>query len=257
MYQQLVGCLAYIAVWGRPDVARAHVILACHLINPGQDHANHAIKVWRYLLGTRTLALQASGNGDLDAVNHLSTTTPLFFGASDASYADEPTTRKSSQGYLFQLGGLTVDWKSSVQRTVTKSTTESELLALSLAGSQLQEWTRFLQAVSLILDTPPSIYCDNQQTVGIVTKAIDRLHTKVKHVDIHQLWIRQEVLAGRISVQWKPTTEMPADGLTKALGRQRFEGFIRQLNLVDIAHLIHDDKDPSINYPKVDYPHHV
>jgi hypothetical protein len=34
LYQQLVGSLAYIAVWGRPDFARTHVVFACHLTSP-------------------------------------------------------------------------------------------------------------------------------------------------------------------------------------------------------------------------------
>jgi hypothetical protein len=34
---------------------------------------------------------------------------------------------------------MTIDWKSTLQRTVTKSTTEAELLALSLAGSEMEE----------------------------------------------------------------------------------------------------------------------
>ena len=38
IYQQFVGSLAYIAVWGRSDVAWAHVIFACHLTNLGQSH---------------------------------------------------------------------------------------------------------------------------------------------------------------------------------------------------------------------------
>jgi hypothetical protein len=33
---------------------------------------------------------------------------------------------------------------------------------------------------------------------------------------------------------------MPADGLTKALPRQRHDEFVRMLNLVDINHLIED-----------------
>jgi hypothetical protein len=33
----------------------------------------------------------------------------IFFGASDAAYADEPDTRRSSEGYLFKLYGLPVD----------------------------------------------------------------------------------------------------------------------------------------------------
>jgi hypothetical protein len=113
--------------------------------------------------------------------------------------------------------------------------TESELLSLSLAASQMEEWIRFFAGINLTLDCTPTIWCDNQQTVGIVTKQHDRLHTKVKHVDIHQLWIRQEVTASRINVQWVPTDRMPADGLTKILPKQKFVEFIRQLGLVDIT----------------------
>jgi hypothetical protein len=77
---------------------------------------------------------------------------PLFFGSSDASYADEPETRRSSQGYAFKFGGLMIEWKSTIQRTVTKSTTESELLSLSLAASQMEEWMRFFTGINPTLD---------------------------------------------------------------------------------------------------------
>jgi hypothetical protein len=46
--------------------------------------------------------------------------------------------------------------------------------------------------------------------------------------------MRQEVQAKRIQINWIPTAEMPADGLTKALPRQKHENFVRQLGLVDI-----------------------
>jgi hypothetical protein len=243
LYQQLVGSLAYIAVWGRPDVARTHVVFACHLINPGESHISKIRQTWRCLLNTKALALEASASAP-DMAEYLTDDLtyrdptyrdPLFFGSSDASYADEPETCRSSQGYVFKFGGLMIDSKSTVQRTVTKSTTESELLSLSLAASQMEEWMRFFTGINLTLDCTPTIWCDNQQTVGIVTKEHDKLHTKVKHVDIYQLWIRQEVTASRINVKWVPTDRMPADGLTKILPKQKFTEFIRQLNLVDIT----------------------
>jgi hypothetical protein len=52
------------------------------------------------------------------------------------------------------------------------------------------------------------------------------------------MWLRQEVEAGRITVEWKSTAEMPADGFTKLLPRQKHENFICQLGLKDIHHLI-------------------
>jgi hypothetical protein len=38
-------------------------------------------------------------------------------------------------GYLFKLFGMPIDWKATKQRSVTKSTTEAELYALSRAAS--------------------------------------------------------------------------------------------------------------------------
>lgn len=53
--------------------------------------------------------------------------------STDASFADDIETRKSSQGFIFKLFGGPVLWKSSRQATVTTSTTEAELLALNNA----------------------------------------------------------------------------------------------------------------------------
>jgi hypothetical protein len=62
----------------------------------------------------------------------MTNTEPIFFGASDASFADDPSTRASSDGYLFKLFGMPIDWKATKQRSITKSTTEAELYALSV-----------------------------------------------------------------------------------------------------------------------------
>jgi NADH:ubiquinone oxidoreductase subunit C len=60
LYQQLVGSLAYISTFTRPNVARAHLVLAQHLQNPGQKHLAAVYHVWRYLYGTRHLAIRAT-----------------------------------------------------------------------------------------------------------------------------------------------------------------------------------------------------
>ena len=62
-----------------------------------------------------------------------------------------------------------------------------------------------------------------------------KLDTKLRHVDIHRHWLRQEVQNGKIALQWLPTADMPADGLTKALSAQMHAAFVKQLNLVDIS----------------------
>jgi hypothetical protein len=39
-------------------------------------------------------------------------------------------------------------------------------------------------------------------------------------------------------IQWVPTAEMPADGLTKPLNKQAHQAFLEMLGLKDIRHLI-------------------
>jgi hypothetical protein len=80
------------------------------------------------------------------------------------------------------------------------------------------------------------------QTIRLVTKDGVKLNTKLRHVDIHHHWLRQEVQEGRIQIDWTPTALMTADGLTKALPRQKHEGFVRQPNLINIEDRINKDR---------------
>ncbi len=84
------------------------------------------------------------------------------------------------------------------------------------------------------------LYCDNTQTLRLLTAPTPKLNTRLRHVDIHHHWLRQEVQAGRLKVEYMSTRDMPADGLTKMLPRQRHELFIKQLNLEDMGSLKND-----------------
>jgi len=84
-----------------------------------------------------------------------------FYGASDASFADEPDTLRSSEGYVFLLSSMPIDWKASVQRAVTKSTTEAETVSLGHAATELRAWEFFLHGVRFDPGLTPTLYCDN------------------------------------------------------------------------------------------------
>jgi len=53
-------------------------------------------------------------------------------------------------------------------------------------------------------------------------------------VDIHNHWLRQEVLNGSIEVVYTPSAQIMADGLTKALQNTAFKAFVCQIGLVDV-----------------------
>jgi hypothetical protein len=246
LYQILVGCLGFISYFTRPDVAKAHSILARHLNNPGHKHLTAVISVWQYLYDFRFWAIGATTAPSENAnyITQLSNNNdtvqePLFFGASDAAFADDPDTARSSFAYVFKLYGMVIDWKAKVMRSVTKSTTEAELFALSTAGTEMAWWMNTFEAISFDPEVRPTLYCDNQQTVAIANKEEDKLNTKLRHIKVHQMWIREQVEAGNIDVTWMGTADMPADGLTKSLcDIQKHERFLKQLGMSDIRQQI-------------------
>ena len=97
-------------------------------------------------------------------------TASIFYRASDAALSDETERRRSSQGHIFMPYGLPMDWKATVQRPITKSTTEAGLLVLSPTGSAMEWCRRFFVAIDFILEFTLAPGCDTQQTVSIATK---------------------------------------------------------------------------------------
>jgi hypothetical protein len=84
-YQSLIGCLNYLAVGTRPDIAYAIGRLASFLNNFQPEHWETAICVVQYLKGTRHLLLQLGG------VNPLS-----LVGYSNSDYANCPNSKSRS-----------------------------------------------------------------------------------------------------------------------------------------------------------------
>ena len=72
------------------------------------------------------------------------------------------------------------------------------------------------------------------QTIRLLTRENLRLDTKLRHIDIHQHWLRQEVKCGHIALKWTPSAQMLADGFTKALPTQRHRLFVKNLRMIDL-----------------------
>ncbi|KAJ5675305.1 uncharacterized protein N7477_005239, partial [Penicillium maclennaniae] len=184
LYQQKIGSLLYATIMTRPDAAKATQILSEHLTNPTEKHMDAADKAIAYLYHTRYKAIGYSP---------VQSDSPTFVCASDASYADN-IGRKSSEGYIAYLFNGPIDWIARKQKTVTTSTTEAELLAISSASKHERL----------------SVLCDNKQTVDLLTKVNSLFRTKLRHIDIHHYWLRQEIVAGNIDIAWIETNSMPA-----------------------------------------------
>ena len=222
-FQQKVGSINFAAVITCPDIAHATSKLSEHLTNPSPQHIELVTQVIAYLIATQTLCILFEEQVDLSR--------EILLVSSDASFADDTQTRFSSQGYAFKLFGGLIDWKANKQKTVTLSSTEAELLAISQVGKETLWWTRLFDLLEFDPGHKVVIQCDNQQTIRAITSENPRFSTKLRHVDIHAHWLRQEIGKKTISIKWVPSAQILADGFTKALPIQRHQEFVRLLGL--------------------------
>ncbi|CAI7855848.1 unnamed protein product [Closterium sp. NIES-54] len=94
-YTELVGCLMYLMTCTRPDIAYPFSLLTCYV-----PHGRHRMVHWDapkrvlcYLCSTSGMELVLGGWGLV-----------VLTGYADASWVDDSTTQRSSQGYTFSLG---------------------------------------------------------------------------------------------------------------------------------------------------------
>jgi hypothetical protein len=111
-------------------------------------------------------------------------------------------------------------------------------LALSQAAKEAIFTARLLKALAVVLEEPLRLECDNKQTIRLLEEESTKLTTQLRHIDIHQHWLRQEVQQGRIVAKWVKTSAMIADGMTKVLSGQKHKEFVKMLGIDNIRNKI-------------------
>jgi len=139
-YRELVGCLLYLSVATRPDLAHAVSQLSQFNDCFGRSHWIAAKRVLRYLKKTADFGITYKyGESDLQ-------------GFVDADWAGSVHDRKSFTGYAFMMNGGCVSWDSRKQRTVALSSTEAEYMALSEAAKEAVYLRRLVQKLGVNAD---------------------------------------------------------------------------------------------------------
>jgi hypothetical protein len=210
-YPAIVGSLMYAAAVGRPDLAYAANTLARFLTRWSNEHFRAAKHLLRYVRGTTDFCLtfEASGNEQ-----------PLEAFV-DADWGGCTATTRSTTGYLSNVFGSVVGWRSKRQPTVALSTMEAELMAGCDATKQMKWLRQLLSDLHVPLDGATPIWCDNQG--AIAASANPGQHDKRKHMDLRANYVLENVRAGSVVFRYIRTDENPADTLTKSLNRIKSE----------------------------------
>ena len=212
LYQSAVGSLQYLSTMTRPDITFAVSNVAKYSSKPTKEHWIAVKRILRYLKGSHNFGLLYR-KSDCD--------TSKCIGFSDSDWAGDLDDRRSTSGYIFQVGGTAVSWKSRKQSCVALSTAEAEYIALSQAAQEAI-WLKQLNTdLKVESSEPTTIYEDNQAAICLSKNP--QGHGKSKHIDIKYHYIRDQVHNRTIELKYCPTENMVADMLTKGLARERFE----------------------------------
>ena len=116
---------------------------------------------------------------------------------------------------MVKIGTGVVSWMSKHQPIVALSTTEAEYVAACKAGKEIVWMHKLLQEIGFELNGPLTLHMDNQSAIQVAKHP--EHHGRMKHLDLRWYWLRDIVNKGIISPHFIPTSDMPADLLTKAL----------------------------------------
>ena len=214
-YQAAIGSLIYAAIATRPDISFAVGLLSQFMSSPELEHFQGVKRILRYLKGTLDYGLK------FEAQDQAGITIQGF---ADADWAGDITTRKSTSGYIFQIGNATVSWKTKKQSIVALSSTEAEYVSSCLAVQETVWLRNFLASVGYKQRHPTIIYEDNQGAIALSRNA--KNHPRTKHIDI-----REAAEKGQVRLEYCPSEFMLADVFTKALPRERFEELRMQIGV--------------------------
>ena len=96
-YASAVGSLMYAMVCTRPDISHVVGVVSRYMNNPGKEHWMAVKWILRYLRGTTNQALCFGGSNI------------ALQGYVDVDMAGDRDNRRSTTGYVFTVGGTTVN----------------------------------------------------------------------------------------------------------------------------------------------------
>ena len=206
--QQLIGCLNWLSVSTRPDIATITNLLAKYTANPSKGHIEAARRVIKYLKGTKTHGILFSQTNNSNISSFLKFPLPQtkITSLSDANWGPQdqskplphetrkihPFKSRSLSGFLIWLGGP-LHWMSKRQQITARSSAESEIYATDECVKSLLHLSYLLEGLHLktrFMPTPSIIYNDNsaciQWSENMTTKGL-------RHIQIRENAVRESV----------------------------------------------------------------
>ena len=208
----------YLAIATRPDISYAVGLLGRFSSNPGLAHWKAAKHLLRYLQGSKDIRLTYAPDPSQ---------SEMFITYCDADHGGDRDNKRSTSGMIIKMGTGAISWASWIQTIATLSTTEAEYVSAVSAGQEMIWLRNLLSEFGYQFDSASTLFIDNQSAISVANNP--EHHGRMKHLDLRFYWLRDMVELGLIKAKHLRTAQMPADLLTKPLGR---------LKVQELRHLI-------------------
>lgn len=216
-FQQLIGSLMYLSVLTRPDISYSVSFLSQYNNCYSLIHWKHAKRILRYLSKTKSYGLMFTK----DDCN--------LEGFVDADWASNTLDRKSYTGFYFKLSGSVISYECKKQQTTALSSTEAEYMAITEACKEAIYLKNLLNEIVDFCDYTITLYNDNQGAQRLTENPL--FHKRTKHIDVRHHFVREVVANKHVKIVYLPTSEMPADLLTKGLSNVKHNYFVKKLGM--------------------------
>ena len=177
----------------------------------------------RYLKSTRDFGLIYWKTW---AKSHVERPLNALAAYTDADWAGQQDTRKSTAGCVMLFNGTAVSWYSKTLRTVALSSQDAEYMALSDGSREVVFLRNMLIEMQFDVDTT-TVWGDNNGSLTVARNPAN--HQKTKHIAVRYHYIRQLIEDGEITVDKIDTTEQLADVMTKSLPQAQHKYLSEQI----------------------------
>eukprot|EP00944_MAST-04C_sp_MAST-4C-sp1_P011278 g11278.t1 len=212
-YRKLLGCLGHLARMTRPDILQAVFHLAQFSHKPSTKHWQGLSRVVHYLNQTKLNGIRFEKNCE---------TRWKFY--VDADWAGDPSTRRSTTGYLIRYQNGPLICVSRRQKCVTLSSTEAEYCAFTDAAKDIIWSKRLAEFFNEEFPRPATLMNDNVTAQNLANGEMTLNRMKhvgelKKHAGVRFHWIKELIEDGIIELKHVSSENNLSDLFTKPLKR--------------------------------------
>ena len=233
-YASIVGMLLYLSGHSRPDISYSVSQVARFTFCPRRSHEAALKMIGRYLLGTinKGLIINPTRELKIDAYPDAD-----FAGLYNYEEHNDPICVRSRTGYVINVAGCPVLWKSQLQTETATSTMQSEVISLAACCRELIPIVNMVKeigsAVGLTTAESTKMHvCIHEDNAGalVLDKTLPPQFTPAgKHYAVKTHWFREKCIEMGIEIVKICTTEQLGDICTKCLPAPTFQYLRKKL----------------------------